>query len=190
MDQRIDQKNAGRENVRHMKFSRWTLFIVLSIAMISGVFVLRASYFTPQSRLLKEGTAEQILDQVRSLHSPLVLINFWASWCEPCKAEFPSILEIKREFAARGLQVVFVSVDGPEDLPAAERFLMDQNVDFKSFYKGNQSLNFVSKIFPGWSGAVPASVLLGQDLRLMDAWEGDSSLEEFRQRIEKHLKGI
>ena len=139
--------------------------------------------------LVREATAKQILDHVQDLKAPLVLVNFWASWCEPCKLEFPHILKLRKTFADKGLQVVFVSVDDPSDLSAAEKFLRENQVDFKTFYKGKQSLKFVSEIYPNWSGAVPTTVLIGPGGKIVDAWEGDTSGEEFQTKIQPHLKG-
>lgn len=123
------------------------------------------------------------------MKSPLVLINFWASWCEPCRAEFPGILKLKEEYAQRGLQIIFISIDGSNEFSAAEEFLRDRQVSFKTFYRGSQSVDFITKIFPKWEGAVPASVLLGPQLEIVDSWEGETSLEEFKQRITPHLSG-
>jgi thiol-disulfide isomerase/thioredoxin len=163
---------------------------VIILAVLAGVWrFVEAPRATDAEGLIRQATPQTILNHVRDLHSPVVLLNFWASWCEPCKAEFPDILRLRRDLASRGLQVVLVSVDEPADLDAAIAFLKSNKVDFPTFYKGSQSLNFVTDIWPDWHGAVPATVLLGPDLKILDAWEGDTSLDEFRSRVEKHLKG-
>lgn len=139
--------------------------------------------------MIQQGSPQDILQYVKEQKSPVVLINFWASWCEPCKEEFPYIMNLKKDWAARGLRVVLVSVDEPGDLAAAGAFLKSQNVDFLTFYKGTQSLKFVSEIYPNWTGAVPATVLMGPENQILDAWEGDTTQAEFEKRIQAHLKG-
>lgn len=165
--------------------------------VISAVLILAASaagtYFlrgpaNSASGMVQETTPQDLLAHIKNEASPLVLVNFWASWCEPCKIEFPHILKVRERYAAQGLKVVFVSIDDPADLPAAERFLATQKVDFPSFYKGQQSLKFVSDIYPKWSGAIPMTLLFGPDMSIVEAWEGDTSLEEFEARVQKHLK--
>lgn len=131
----------------------------------------------------------ELVNHIRALKSPLVLINFWASWCTPCKIEFPALLKMKQQWASRGLQVVFVSIDEPPDLPAAEEFLINSGVEFATYYKGEQPNEFIRELFPKWQGSVPATLLYGQDGQLVDAWEGETSPAEFENRVSKHLKG-
>ncbi|NJM09687.1 MAG: redoxin domain-containing protein [Bdellovibrionaceae bacterium] len=140
------------------------------------------------SDFVQEASPKVLLEHIKAQASPLVLVNFWASWCEPCKIEFPHILEIRERYATQGLKVVLVSIDDPQDRLAAENFLRAQKVDFPSFYKGQQPLKFVTEIYPQWSGAVPTTLLIGPDQKIVDAWEGDTSLQEFEKRVQRHLK--
>ncbi len=143
----------------------------------------------PASALLKPVTPQDLLATIRALNSPLVLVNFWASWCEPCKQEFPSILSLREKLAAQGLKVVFVSIDEPRDFQAAEDFLREHHVDFQTYYKGSQDLKFVSQLYPKWEGAVPTTLLLGPKAEIVEAWEGDATLNEFEKRVLRHLRG-
>ncbi len=88
----------------------------------------------------------------------------------------------------QGLRVVFVSIDDEVDRLAAENFLRAQKVDFTTFYKGKTPLKFVTEIYPSWSGAVPTTLLMNSEMKIVDAWEGDTSLEEFERRVQKQLK--
>ena len=115
------------------------------------------------------------------------MVNFWASWCEPCRREFPSYLRLARELRDRGVRLILVSVDDAADFADAERFLKDEGVDFPTFYKGTQSLNFVTEIYPKWTGAIPATVLLGSEAELVDAWEGDTTWAELEKRVKKRI---
>ena len=167
------------------------VLLVAATAMIPLGLAL-GWYFSQRSgqqTLVREARPAEILDHVRSLQAPLVLLNFWATWCEPCKTEFPHIMTVRERFKAEGLQVVFVSIDDTEDLEDTETFLKAHHVDFPSFFKGDQSLKFVQEIYPQWSGAVPATLILGPDLKILDSWAGDTSLEEFEMRIKRQLKG-
>lgn len=134
-------------------------------------------------------TPEDLREQLSEQESPVVLVNFWASWCEPCKVEFPHILEVRERFGPKGLGVMLISIDDPSEIPAVEAFLREQKVDFPTYFKGEQPLNFVSQIYPEWSGAVPATVLFSKDGRILEAWEGDTSLNEFEARVKRHLGG-
>jgi len=137
----------------------------------------------------RQDSPESILQYVRASKSPLILLNFWASWCQPCKEELPAIKSLNEEFAGKGLKVILISIDDPDEVDIAINYLKDNALDFTTFYKGGQSLKFVSHIYPQWTGAVPATLLMNSDLKILDAWEGDSSLEELKQRVQKQLRG-
>ena len=50
------------------------------------------------------------------LRNQVVLLNFWATWCEPCRKEIPRLSAFYRRYHDRGLEVIGVSIDRPEDL--------------------------------------------------------------------------
>ena len=165
---------------------------MVAIAAFSAALWLSPAKPKPSVRpggLITEVTAQQVLEHVLSAKSPVVLVNFWASWCEPCKQEFPELLQLREKWAAKGLSVIFVSIDDPDDLPAAEAFLHEQHVNFETFTKGAQPLSFVTEIYPKWEGAVPTTLLFNPQAKLLDAWEGDATLAEFEEHITHQLGG-
>jgi thiol-disulfide isomerase/thioredoxin len=70
------------------------------------------------------GTAWHLADQRGSV----VLVNFWASWCPPCRAETPALVRLSKTYGSKGLEVVGVSMD--EDSEAARRFARQFQVPY------------------------------------------------------------
>ena len=166
------------------------LLILLVVASAGGAYWWQREATPRGDGFLRQGTPAEVLAEVRAVaDAPVTVVNFWASWCEPCKREFPSFLRLRRELAPRGVRVIFVSVDDGADFEEAEAFLRQNGVDFPSFYKGKQSLNFVAELFPGWSGAVPATLIFGPGGTLLDSWEGDTTWENLRTKVLNHLGG-
>lgn len=169
----------------------WKFLLIFAILVAGG----GAGYYfnsrhadTGTNGYIKETSAKDLLETIKAENAPLTLVNFWASWCEPCKVEFPHILELRARYLNKGLKVVFVSIDDEQDRLAAENFLRAQKVDFLTYYKGKQPLRFITEIYPAWSGAVPTTLLMNSEKKIVDAWEGDTSLEEFEKRVKNHLK--
>jgi thiol-disulfide isomerase/thioredoxin len=161
------------------------IFLPLIAAAGAGLWWWRSS----RSPATRQDSAEAILGHVRSSQSQLVLVNFWASWCEPCKEELPALWELKGLYPENNLKIVLVSIDDPDEIEAAAGYLRDNKMEFTTFYKGAQPLKFVSRIFPNWSGSVPATVLMNSRAEIVDSWEGDATLEELKARVKKQLRG-
>jgi len=53
--------------------------------------------------------------QLASLHGKAVLLNFWATWCEPCKIELPWLVDLQKKYGPQGLQIVGVAMDDTDD---------------------------------------------------------------------------
>jgi thiol-disulfide isomerase/thioredoxin len=111
------------------------------------------------------------------------LVSVWASWCEPCRQEFPGVVRLARAYKDRGLRVIFVSADLTADLPAARRFLADEGVDWATYYTRGEQTALVNALDPRWTGGIPGSFLYDKDGRLRDFWEGAMNYEGFEQRV-------
>jgi cytochrome c biogenesis protein CcmG/thiol:disulfide interchange protein DsbE len=83
-----------------------------------------------QSAAILTGGVKAFDERLRELRGTPVVINKWASWCGPCRSEFPVF---QRVAAARGKTVAFLGVNGADKRPAAERFLAERPVPYPSY---------------------------------------------------------
>jgi thiol-disulfide isomerase/thioredoxin len=114
----------------------------------------------------------------------VVLVDFWASWCAPCKASFPAFARLHADYAARGLVIVAVSVD---EKPAAyTRFVEQQRPPFATLLDERQRLVQAVQV-----PAMPTSYLIGRDGRVRSVhqgFHGAASERELRNEIEALLE--
>ncbi len=108
-------------------------------------------------------TAEELLMEIQHIPATVRVVNFWASWCIPCREEFPDFLRLERAYTDRGLRVFFVSIDFPEDLPHVRAFLREQGVAGRTFLKVGKDEAFIVRIDSTWTGAIPATVVYDAD---------------------------
>ncbi|HEX6678935.1 MAG TPA: TlpA disulfide reductase family protein [Actinomycetes bacterium] len=84
------------------------------------------------SQPLVERTSEQFDADLGKLHGRVVVVNFWASWCVPCRTELPTFQRVSREFAGR--PVTFVGVDASDQHGAAAAMLRRSGVSYPTVY--------------------------------------------------------
>jgi thiol-disulfide isomerase/thioredoxin len=118
----------------------------------------------------------------------VVLVNFWATWCAPCRKEMPGLAAIAKKFSARGVTLVTISADEPEDAPAAESFLQKSGVTGPSFLKRTRDDDaFIRSLDPQWSGALPATFLYDRKGRKVRSFFGEVELSEVEAAVAKVL---
>jgi len=156
-----------------------------------AVFVLMAM---PQDALgqsrwtaapeVRRGGHQDIMADVRSASADLTVVNMWATWCAPCIEEFPNFVRLAREDADRGLRVVFVSLDMPEDETLVAEFLKGQGWYARAYLKTGKDNEFINAFSTSWSGALPATFVYDASGALVDQWEsGPVSYEELARRV-------
>jgi thiol-disulfide isomerase/thioredoxin len=117
-----------------------------------------------------------------------VLVNIWATWCGPCRDEFPDVLKIRKDLEAQGLRVILVSADFDDGKADAVAFLKEMGVDFPSFIKTGKDEAFIDGLAKEWSGTLPATLVYDGKGSLRDLREGKQSYATFRSMVEKVLK--
>jgi len=128
---------------------------------------------------------QKLLQQYKG--KPL-LINFWATWCEPCRDEYPLLNELAKQYAPQGLKVVGVSLDQDGDLILMRRFLARYKPVFPNYRKkkGEEDA-FVKAVMPDWNGSLPASVFFAKDGTQVGHLLGAGNRETFEAAIKTLL---
>lgn len=93
----------------------------------------------------------------------VVLLNFWATWCPPCRQEMPMLAKMQSEHAADGLQVVGIAMDQPQ---SAAAFLKNTPVRYPILI-GIDADPVPTTTFGDTAGLLPYSVLIGRDGRIL-----------------------
>lgn len=117
-----------------------------------------------------------------------LLVNFWATWCEPCRDEYPLLNELAKQYAPKGLKVVGISLDDDGEMILVRRFVAKYQPVFPNYRKrpGKQE-EFVAVVNPRWNGAIPASFLYARDGRQIGQLSGGATREQFEAAIRSLL---
>ena len=127
----------------------------------------------------------KILKQYRG--QPL-LVTFWATWCEPCRDEYPMLNELAKQYAPKGLKVVGVSMDDDGDLILMRRFLARYKPIFPNYRKkAGAEAEFRQAVLTGWTGSMPVSVFYAKDGRQINSMLGEGTRERYEAAIQALL---
>lgn len=137
---------------------------------------------------LVDADVRAIQTELRRPHAKAVLVNVWATWCEPCRTEMPALLSFHRAHAAEGLRLVLISADDEAERAQAASFLAAQGVDFPTFIKRGDDMSFIDALDPRWSGALPASFLFDGRGHLRQRWYGEVTRAQLDQAFQRLFK--
>lgn len=128
-------------------------------------------------------TAKELQAAAAAPGAKATLVNVWASWCGPCRMEFPDLLRFGRVYQPKGLRLVLVSVDFPEKETVARRFLASHGATPPAYIQAGDVMKFINTLNPSWSGAIPASFVYDASGHLVSFHEGMASYGEFRSMV-------
>lgn len=117
----------------------------------------------------------------------VLLVNFWATWCEPCREEMPHLVSAAKKFPTKDLAVVLVSLDsqktGPTQVP---KFLKEQNVPFVCWLaKTRDPQEFIDTVDRTWDGSLPYTLIYGRDGKIAARLSGLQTEASFTEAIRK-----
>lgn len=134
----------------------------------------------PPAPIPAEIGAAGYADLVASHRGRILIVNMWATWCEPCRDEFPDLVRLHERNAASGVDLVAISMDLPGLLESdVVPFLTEQGASFPAFIKApGDDEAFINGVDPNWSGALPATFVYDAEGRLFRSIVGPTTYAE------------
>ncbi len=126
------------------------------------------------SKINTNGIAELLKNDSENLR----LINIWATWCGPCKVEYPEFIDIHRMFKDRGFEFVSISADKPDNEKNVLKFLTSRNSAVTNYlFDSDDKYALIEAIDPEWNGALPYTMLIEPNGNV--AWKQQGEVDFF-----------
>ena len=118
-----------------------------------------------------------------------VLLNFWATWCEPCKIETPWLVELQKQYGAQGLQILGVDADDDSDPSDVSTFVKDMGIDYPVLIGKESETDAVANAYGGIA-FLPQSFLISRDGRVVAKILGLKSKSDIEDAIKLALAPV
>src|SRR5712692_3367949 len=118
-----------------------------------------------------------------------LLVNFWATWCDPCREEFPDLVKIDRDYRGKGLNFVAVSIDDVADIKTAvPQFLKEMKAKMPVVLLNvSDPEPAIRLVDPTWDGQLPATFLWAKDGKVVFKHFGKIKPDELRAALDKEV---
>jgi thiol-disulfide isomerase/thioredoxin len=137
--------------------------------------------------LLDAAGIKQLFARGPAPHDGPLLVNFWATWCEPCREEFPDLVKIDADYHARGLEFAAISVDDPgEATKGVPKFLREMRAQMPAYVLNViDSEPVINSVDPNWGGELPATFLFNRHGQIVFQHKGRINPTELRTALDK-----
>jgi len=113
-----------------------------------------------------------------------IVVNFWATWCGPCRAEIPSLVELNTEYGAQGKDVVILGISVDDPIEKLKPYATQMKMNYPVLV-GNGRDDVQDAFGPLWG--IPVTVFIDREGRIAKKHSGIASKEQFEQEIKALL---
>ncbi len=163
------------------------LLVIFVLVVISGGLGMFTSHYfpwnpsaPPRPSSLNQSSDFSLLDtsgQMRhsnEWHGKVLLLNFWAPWCPPCRKEIPGFISLYKSYREQGLMIVGVALDEPEEV---RHFVSNLHIDYPNLI-GNDAGSDLADRFGNNSGSLPYTVIFDRGGKLVYRHLGELSVAD------------
>ena len=152
--------------------------LVLTIGMCSWMFCSSA-----QTAMIKWTDMSKILNPE---NDTTYIINFWATWCKPCVQELPNFEKIGSVYQSKKTKVILISLDFKREFESRLKpFVKDRAIKSTVYLLDEPNYNsWIDKVDTGWSGAIPATIIINKQKNIHQFYEREFTFEELNKIVE------
>lgn len=113
----------------------------------------------------------------------VVVVNFWATWCPPCRREMPDFIELQEKYGAQGLQFVGIALD---DVTKVQDFVDTMGVDYPILVGGDDAMQ-AAIAYGNSFGALPYTAVINREGKIVTTYRGEVERDQAEELIQTLL---
>lgn len=158
--------------------------VVLAIIFASILFAAAIAAQKPSTFPVVKKIDETALKQIIKPAGKPLLINFWATWCEPCREEFPDLVKLSEHYDER-IDVITVSLDDLAEInTSVPKFLSEMKAEMPAYLlKAADENAAILSVAKDWQGGLPFTILFDEDGSEVYCRQGKFSMETVAGKI-------
>jgi len=160
------------------------LGVLFFLFMLAGRVLPAAASTDINVKPVGEPELKSILD---SNQGQVLLVNVWATWCKPCREEFPDLVRLQDFYKGKKVQIITISADYPDEIDSKiVPFLKKFNINFPVYVQNfPKQEDFINRMNKDWNGALPATFIYDKKGQQQVFFIGKKDFESFRKEIDK-----
>ncbi len=132
--------------------------------------------------------AADISALVTRQHGNVVVVNFWATWCPPCLREFPDLISFYRNYRAKGVDVVGVSMNADDEIADIDAFVAKFSPPFTLYRAASPDEAFQKGVLATWFGEMPMTLVFDKNGKLARTYKKPLTYAELAADVDALLR--
>ena len=131
-----------------------------------------------------EFAAADLNGQIRNIKEwdgKIIFLNFWATWCPPCKKEIPAFIELQKAYGDQGLQIISIAIDEEEDV---REYAKEMGMNYPIFATPTEG-SMLAKRYGNGIGVLPYTVIINRDSEISNTFLGELSKKRAKELLEE-----
>jgi thiol-disulfide isomerase/thioredoxin len=159
--------------------------MIRKILLVCALAALAAAALAESAPQLSLKDLSGQTQKLSALRGKIVVLNFWATWCEPCQDELPRLSKLSQSYAGKNVQFVAVSIDAAKDRAKIEPLLRRLHVDLDVWTGAD--LDTLEKF--GLGNVVPGTMVIGDKGQVIARVMGEARDEDVRMPLDWLIQG-
>ena len=133
--------------------------LLFSVIVCAGAVTTSAYADEPVAKI----DIPQLQSLVKANNGKVTIVNFWATWCPPCVKEFPDFVKLYNAYHSKGLNIVAVSMNEPDEMDDINEFLQKFKPPFSIYLAASADEDFYHGISKDWMGTIPLTLIFNTE---------------------------